>query len=63
MVSTLAVRYLSDYTVIKKQRWFVPLVSDATTKPLFQNANNWSFAGFLYIHGAMDQSATQAYLS
>ena len=41
-VSTLAALYHPDYyVVVKEPGWYVPLVSDATTNPLFQNINDW----------------------
>jgi hypothetical protein len=41
-VSTLAALYHPDYyIVVKEPGWYVPLVSDATTNPLFQNINDW----------------------
>lgn len=41
-VSTLAALYHPDYyVVVKEPGWYVPLVSDATTNPLFQNLNDW----------------------
>jgi hypothetical protein len=41
-VSTLAALYHPDYyIVVKEPGWYVPMVSDATTNPLFQNINDW----------------------
>jgi hypothetical protein len=41
-VSILAALYHPDYyIVVKEPGWYVPMVSDATTNPLFQNINDW----------------------
>jgi hypothetical protein len=41
-VSTLAALYHPDYyIVIKEPGWYVPMVSDATTNPQFQNVSVW----------------------
>jgi len=54
-VSTLAARYHPDYyIVIKEPGWYVPMVSDARTNPLFQNVSDWL---------GLTQSLTAAVLS
>jgi hypothetical protein len=41
-VATLAALYHPDYyIVIKEPGWYVPMVSDAATNPLFQSVNDW----------------------
>jgi hypothetical protein len=41
-VSTLAALYHPDYyEVIKEPGWYVPMISDATTNPQFQNVSVW----------------------
>jgi hypothetical protein len=41
-VSTLAALYQPNYyIVIKEPGWYVPLISDATTNPQFQNVSVW----------------------
>jgi len=41
-VQTLAQRYQPDYyIVVKEPRWYIPMISDATTNPLVSNATEW----------------------
>ncbi len=41
-VSTIAASYQPDYyIVVKEPGWYVPMVSDATTNPRFQNVSVW----------------------
>jgi hypothetical protein len=41
-VSTLAALFQPNYyIVVKEPGWYVPMVSDATTNPLFQNITDW----------------------
>lgn len=42
-VHTLAARYHPDYyVVVKEPGWYVPMVNDSYTNPLFQNATEWT---------------------
>ena len=41
-VETLAQRYQPDYyIVVKEPRWYIPMISDATTNPLVSSASDW----------------------
>ena len=41
-VQTLALRYQPDYyIVVKEPRWYIPMISDATTNPLVQSPSEW----------------------
>ena len=41
-VQTLAQRYQPDYyIVVKEPRWYIPMISEATTNPLVSNATEW----------------------